>query len=73
VQAPPGTHWDLFRAYMQNPARRAAVAGLRAQVETLRGRALDPRVPDLRMVDTAIWMRNSRAQGAGSQEAPRLK
>jgi hypothetical protein len=40
----PNTYWTTFRCVLQDPARRARIA------------ALAPHLPELRVLDTLMWM-----------------
>jgi hypothetical protein len=58
VVAPTSTYWEVFRSFLASEENRAAV-------DQLRPPGVDEnRVPTLRLLDTAIWLRHSRSTSA---------
>lgn len=56
--APAATYWDIYREFLADDDNRAAVDGLRPDGVD------NEKLPTLRLVDTAVWMRYSRSVSA---------
>lgn len=57
IAAPPKKYWVSYRSALQDSSRRQRVRDLRPE-------DLNPRIADLRILDTAVWMSHSEGKPA---------